>query len=330
MGVTTKDLARICGVSLGTIDRAFRNRPGIKVSTREAILAAAREYGYTPNLIARNLKTRHTLDIGLIVHDLENEFFAQLVNSIQETAWQRGYFLQIAVSRRDPGRERTALEHMAGRNVDGILLFPTSRDGDFDDFLRSLDRPVVTIANKVSSAWPFVGLSDRAIMRTVTESVIAKGYKRLVYVGPLDSSSERLNLYEVEERYAGFLAACEAQGGVDHVLLSGSDYLNRASELDMKGPRTAILCCSDIFALELLRRFKGAGLQAPRDYGLMGFDSIEALRFIEPRLSTVVYPIQRMGERALSLLLDTGDGGESDQTIPFVELEPEIAWGETM
>ena len=124
MPITIKDLARLCGVSVGTVDRALRNRQGIRRETRERILASAREHGYKPNIVARNLRTRRTWEIGLVVHDLDNEFFAELVNAIQEIAWKKGYFIQIAVSRRQPERERTALEHMAGRNVDGIILFP--------------------------------------------------------------------------------------------------------------------------------------------------------------------------------------------------------------
>jgi LacI family transcriptional regulator len=327
MSFTTKDLARVCGVSLGTVDRAFRNRPGIKPETRERILAAAREYGYKPNILARNLKNRRTDEIGLIVHDLENEFFAQLVNAIQEIAWRQNYFLQIAISRRDEKRERAALEHMAGRNVDGILLFPASSGEGFDEFLRSLDRPIVTIANKVSPAWPFVGLSDRAIMRELTAAVIGKGYERLVFVGPLQVSRERINLYEIEERYAGFVEAVDAAGGLERRLVAGSDFVEEIGAIDLESRRTAVLCCSDIFALEILEDFTRRGLSVPTDVGLAGFDSIDALRFIRPRLSTVEYPIQRMGEIAFSLLVASRDVGEA---VPLIELEPRIIWGQSI
>jgi LacI family transcriptional regulator len=326
MSFTTKDLARVCGVSLGTIDRAFRNRPGIKEETRERILAAAREHGYKPNILARNLKNRRTNEIGLIVHDLENEFFAQLVNAVQEIAWQRNFFIQIAISRRDEKRERAALEHMAGRSVDGILLFPASSGPGFDQFLHSLDRPIVTIANKVSSAWPFVGLSDRAVMRELTSALIAKGYERLVFVGPLRASEDRPNLYEIEERYAGFVEAVDARPGIEGTLVAGRDFLGELAAIDLRGKRSAILCCSDIFALEILEDFHERGLSVPGEVGLAGFDSINALRFIRPRLSTVEYPIQRMGEIAFSLLTSSRAEGES---VPFIELEPRIIWGES-
>jgi LacI family transcriptional regulator len=167
--------------------RSRAAQPRIRPATRERILASAREHGSKPNIVARNLKTRRTWEVGLVVHDLENEFFTELVNAIQEIAWEKGYYIQIAVSRRQPERERTALEHMAGRNVDGILLFPTSADPGFEEFLRGLGRRIVTIANRVSPAWPFVGLSDRSIIREATREIISRGYARLVFVGPFDA-----------------------------------------------------------------------------------------------------------------------------------------------
>lgn len=327
MAITIKDLARLCGVSVGTVDRALRDRAGIRPATRERILATAREHGYKPNIVARALKTRRTWDVGLIVHDLENEFFAELVNAIQETAWKKGYFIQIAVSRRDPERERTALEHMAGRNVDGILLFPTSVDPGFDHFLRSLGRPVVTIANKVSPAWPFVGLTDRAIMREATRQILSRGYRRLAYVGPLDAFPARINLYEIQERWAGLQEAAAESPGVQVALFSRADYVEQVRRLDLAAARTAVICASDIFALEILTDLRTRGVQVPRDAGIMGFDSIDALRYISPRLSTVEYPIQRMGEAAFSLLVEPR---EEAAGVPVVELEPRILWGESL
>ena len=326
MSVTTKDLARICGVSLGTIDRALRNRPGIKPETRAMILDKVREYGYKPNIVARNLKTRRTAEVGLVVHDLDNEFFSEFVNAVQEIAWQRDFYLQVAVSRRDGGRERTALEHMAGRNVDGILLFPASRGEQFDQFLRGLGRPVVTVANKVSAAWPFVGLTDRPVQRDATREVIRRGYTRLYFVGPL-CVSPGLNLYEIEERYAGFMEAIAGQQGVHGHLVGGTDYVEELRRVDLAAEKTAIVCCSDIFALEILNDLRARGLAVPRDVGLMGFDSIDALRYVQPRLSTIEYPVRRMSEVAFSLLIDPR---EPDAEVPVIELAPKILWGESL
>lgn len=329
MGITIKDIARACGVSLATVDRAFRNKAGISLRTRTKILEKARELGYQPNVVARNLKLGRTSEIGLIVHDLDNEFFAQLVNVIQAVCWRHQYYLRLSVSLRDPERERTVLEHMVRQNVDGIILFPTSSSREFGAFLQGLSRPIVTIANKVSPSLPFVGLSDRAIMQEVTETIIRKGFRRLIFVGPLSLDEEKANLYEIDERFAGFHAVVSAHPEVQHEMVStNGDYVGELRRIDLSRPRSAIVCCSDIFALEILNDLKARGLGVPNDVGLMGFDSIYALRYITPRLSTVEYPIEQMGEIAVSLLLQMR--GPANGPIPFIELKPTILWKESI
>ena len=170
---------------------------------------------------------------------------------------------------------------------------------------------MVTIANRVSSAWPFVGLSDRSIMREATQAIIARGYRKLVFVGPIDAFEAPINLYQIDERYAGVREAADGHAGVSCDLFSMNDYVQRVRSLDLAGARTAVICASDIFALEIMTDLRSRGVPVPAAVGLMGFDSIDALRYISPRLSTVEYPIQRMGEIAFSLLVEpAGERGK--------------------
>ncbi len=172
-----------------------------------------------------------------------------------------------------------------------------------------------------------MGLSDRATEREATREIIRRGYTRLYFVGPLRVSPGRLNLYSIEERYAGFLEAVQEQPGVSGHLIGGTDYVEELRQVDVARDRTAIVCCSDIFALEILNDLRKRGLAVPRDVGLMGFDSIDALRYVQPRLSTVEYPVRRMGEVAFSLLMDPR-GPEA--TPPAIELPPRIVWAESV
>jgi DNA-binding LacI/PurR family transcriptional regulator len=140
-------------------------------------------------------------------------------------------------------------------------------------------------------------------------------------------SPGRINLYEVEERYAGFQEAIAEHPGIHGHLVGGADYLEELRSLNLRSERTAIVCCSDIFALEILNDFRSSGIPVPQGVGLMGFDSIEALRYVQPRLSTIEYPIKRMGEIAFSLLIDPRD---PDAGVPMIQLEPKILWGESL
>ena len=154
--------------------------------------------------------------------------------------------------------------------------------------------------------------------------IVARGYTRLVFVGPFEAFGPAINLYEIEERYAGFKEAIAGLPGVEGDLLPRADYVEQVRRIDLRAARTAVICASDIFALEIMTDLRGRGISVPAHIGLMGFDNIDALRFISPRLSTVEYPIQRMGEIAFSLLVEPPVGGDA---IPFIELEPKILWG---
>ncbi len=110
------------------------------------------------------------------------------------------------------------------------------------------------------------------------------------------------------------------------LLLGGSDYVDRVRDLDLAAVRTAVICASDIFALEILRDLRARSLSVPRDVGLMGFDRIDALRYVTPALSTVEYPVQRMGELAFALLVEP----PADGSTASVELAPRILWGESL
>jgi LacI family transcriptional regulator len=304
--ITTKKLAEICGVSLGTVDRALNNRYGISAKTRDTILEKAREYGYTPNHVGRSLQSGKTFDIGVIVHDLDNRFFSQLVNSIQQAAWERGFYIQLAVTLRDPAREKTILEHMLERNMDGILLFPAGKGKELDEYLDSLHKPVVTMGNRITEggSCPLLGLNDRQVLREALTEICSRGYESFIFTAPFIESSGEINNFETEERFAGFKEVLEEQG-LPWTFLRDWDYLEKMEAVLSEGKRTAVVCSSDIFALEVLKRLKERNISVPGQAGVLGFDNLDILSYVEPAMSTIAYPIKEMGREAVSLLIDS-------------------------
>ena len=327
--ITTKKLAELCGVSLGTIDRALNNRPGIRESTRERVLAAAAEYGYKPNHIGRSLQSGRTMDIGVVVHDLDNRFFSQLVNAIQQDAWERGYFIQLAVTLRDPQREKAVLEHMIERNVDGILLFPAGKEEELGQYLSSLPLPVVAIGNALfpEGCCSLVGLDDRTLIDQATQAAIQRGYTRLGFVAPYLKTSQHLNNFEAEERLNGFLAAAQ-KAGVDSFVLDDWDYLQQLEQVPWKKAQTALICTSDIFALEVVNQLHQLGLSIPQDVGVMGFDDIDILRYASTALTTVRYPVGEIGRMAVRRLLQEMD--DATLTPEKVSLDSRIIWRDSL
>jgi LacI family transcriptional regulator len=109
-------------VSQGTVDRALHNRPGISAETRERILLTARQLGYRPDQLASSLVRGRTMTIGLVLFDLYNRFFAQIASAVEENAKSRGYFVYLTLTRKDLGEEKSCIERLAGRRVDGLIL----------------------------------------------------------------------------------------------------------------------------------------------------------------------------------------------------------------
>jgi len=304
MTINTKHLAKICGVSRGTVDRALHDRPGINPETKERVLNAARELGYIPNVVARSLVTGQTMSIGVVVFDLYNRFFAQFLNSVEQRAREHGFITYVTLTEKAPEIERQCLINLRERNVDGIILFSVCKGEEYEEFLLSLNKPIITFGNVISKNWPFVGINDRKGICDAVKGISEKGYKRIIYISyPLDHSGS-VNMYALEERLAGFNEACRDMG------IEGSSFYFKNMDTDRfikdikrKGPKPAILCSSDIYALDILKRLSENGIRVPDDAGLMGFDDIDTLQYVVPAISTVSYHVEGIGKCAVDYLI---------------------------
>ena len=328
MRITSKELARICGVSIGTVDRALNGRAGINPQTKERILRAGRELGYRPHLVARSLKTGRTSNVGVVVYDLDNRFFAQLVNAIENAARESGYFVYLTLSHHDLSQERECLEHLASQNVDGALIVPTNKGNEFTRFVKSLPVPVVAIGNRISQTIPFVGLKDRQAIRGMLAAVSQKGYRRVIYVSPPLSYGGKENIYEVEERYEGFREGTR-ELSLEPVVIRDKHFGQALAEtVKDAGRRTAIMCSSDIYALECLRLLATWGMRVPGDIGLVGFDDIDILKYIQPSLTTIAYPTDRIAREAFDVLKILMKG--EAESCPARLIEAELVMRESL
>ena len=338
MRITSRELAKICGVSIGTVDRALNNRPGINPQTKERILRAGQELGYRPHLVARSLKMGRTSTVGIVVYDLDNRFFAQLVNSIESAARESGYFVYLTLSHHDLAQEKGCLEHLAGLNVDGILMVPTNKGNEFIRLVKSLPVPVVAMGNKISQNVPFVGIKDREAIRAAVGVIAEKGYTRVIYVSPPLSYGGKENIYEVEERYDGFREGVRERSLSSAVIrdkhfeqalaeeVKGSCFPGNGSP--GAGSRTAIMCSSDIYALECLRLLGSWGMRVPQDVGLLGFDDIDILKYVRPALSTIAYPTDEIARESFIILKALMDG--ESESCPARLIDPRLVLRESL
>lgn len=327
MNVTSKEIAEMCGVSRGTVDRALNNRPGVNEATKQRILETAQQLGYRPHFLAQSLVKGKTMTIGVVVFDINNQLFPQLISAIESRAREVGYFLILTLTGKNPDIERECLHHLADRKVDGIILLSVNKGKSFEQIIQKLNTPVVTFGNQISNAVPYVWTDDRKAVRDAITMLIAKGYEEIIYVSPPLSLRGKSNVFATEQRFAGLQDALKQTSSIHAHVIDHKRYIEEIdSLLSSNDKRKAIFCTSDKYALKIWLHLKQKGIHVPDDVGLMGYDNIETLKYISPSLSTVSYSLETIGKQIIDCLVDQIEGRE----VPMTTLAPyQIIEGES-
>lgn len=304
MGVTVNEIAERCGVSRTTVLRALNNQSRISEVTRKRILEVAREMNYRPNLLARSFNTGQTMMLGMVAINMENMVFVESLSAINREAQRKGYSLNIALHGKDIEAEISRIREFADRHMDGILLSAINKGEEFEAFLTSLNVPIVCIGNYVSDAFSTVLIDEAKAAQDAVKLILSKGYERIVFVcPPLEVEDER-NVYSHVQRANGFNAELDRHPEIQRVTLIGENYIEQlAPYLKTLDVRTAILCSGDIYALNIMRYFKDIKIKTPRDIGIMGFDNINMLDYIVPRLTTVSTNVAKVAAVAVDELI---------------------------
>jgi DNA-binding LacI/PurR family transcriptional regulator len=309
MRPTMKDVARAAGVSLMTVSRVVAGEAGVAPETAAKVEGAIRALGYQRNDIARNLrrKGQDSRTIGLVVDDLANPFFSVLARSVEDEAYRRGSLVLVGSTNDEPRRERDVVAAFCSRQVDGLIMVPT---GGNQVFLRAqmnrgvkvvaVDRPVVGL--DVDS----VTVDNRAGAERAVRHLIAHGHRRIAYLG------DRQEIWTQGERYAGYLAALDAQGiPVDPELvrhgLRGREEAAAALGDLMAGaePPTALFSGNDLVTIGVV----DAG-GADR-FALVGFDDFPLSDKLDPPVTVVSQDPAALGRTAAQLLFGRIDGDDS-------------------
>lgn len=312
---TIRDVASRAGVSTATVSRALRGGAGVDPSTRKRVQDAARELRYRPSGVARSLKLRSTQTIGLIVTDIENPYFPQLVRAVEDAARERGYSVILANGKRDVAREIQSLELLAGRQVDGLLIASAALTEHHRSWIDERPCPVVIINGGSYTADVPAVLSDNVEGgRMAVEHLLGLGHSQLAYVG--DMTTENV---AVTERLDGVRAAAAAAGVEVRVVQSAGhvDGAERAAREAMERwpDTTALVCYNDLAAVGVLRGVRSMGLRVPHDVSVVGFDDIELAPYVDPALTTIRQHTDEIGRWAVDRLIDS-ISDRSDTAVP--------------
>ncbi len=302
---TIADVARLAGVSTATVSRVLAGRSRGRGDSRERVLEAARTLDYRPSSVARSLKMRTTQTLGLLITDIQNPFFPELVRAIEDRARERGYVVLLGNGANDPEREGAFLELMEARRVDGVLVASSGLTQRNARWIARSRLPTVLVNSEAQDHTLPAAMSDnQAGGRVAAEHLLALGHRRLGMV------TVSLDDPAAAERLAGTRLALaspnasEASVVLEHCARdvgSGGQATRRL--LEAHPDVTGILCYNDVVAFGALRAVRAGGWVVPRDVSVVGFDDIDLAGFAEPSLTTVAQDIPALGAWAVDRLL---------------------------
>ena len=234
---------------------------------------------------------------------MRNEYFAQLASVVEARARALGYTVVLLLTDRDPARERDSVRRLCGLGADGILLCPAGRGEAYEQWLRGLRVPLVTVGNRLSG-FPHAGVWEEAAMGDAVRYAAGRDYRRLVYVYTAKEQESRVNIDAQRRRYEGFRAAAAALPRLETHVVAQPDYIPAVRALiGASTARTALLFPSDYQALHMLLALREEGVPVPARVGVMGFDDIDMLRYLSERLTTVGCSIDRIGAAAVDAVV---------------------------
>jgi len=322
--VTMRDVAREAGVSVNTVSRALAGKPDVSPETRARVLKVAERLGYQPNRLARGLRSNKTFTIGVIVTDIANPFFAELVKGVEEVARQNGYSIILEDTSEDPEKEARAIQVMLSERVDGLLLTPVQSKKEVVEKVLKSKVPLVLMGRYFSDLEaPYVVSDDVRGAILATEHLIDLGHRNIAHVaGPLHISS-------AQDRLSGYKQALREHGipAREEVILTGAVTLRDGYEagkelLKLKTLPTAVFAYSDLVAIGLMQALMEEGVKIPEDISLVGYDDIEFSAYTKVPLTTVRIPKRALGQKAVRMLLvSLRDGALPDKCGKKLQVE---------
>jgi LacI family transcriptional regulator len=314
MPVTLKELGARARVHPSTVSRVANNDPSLRIGplTRQRIEALLRETEYRPNGVARGLKLRQTFVLAVVIPDITNPFFAALFRGVEDGASARGYNVLLCNTDGSPERQRSHLQSLHARRVDGVILASSFLKDSTVRWLRLQRIPYVLVNRYSDEAHdPFVGSDDVVGGRIATAHLAELGHRRIGHLAGKSTVSTGVL------RRRGYLAALMAAGlSPDPRLIIESGYTEEggaaAAErlLALDDRPTAIFAVTDMSAVGAFGVARRMGLRVPEDVAIVGYNDIPLANRMVPALTTVHVPIHDFGSVAARLLLDQIESGE--------------------
>jgi LacI family transcriptional regulator len=313
------DVARQAGVSMSTASRALNpdSTHPVNEATRARVAAVAARLEYQPNPSARNLRMPRLSTVAVLVHDIADPYFAEVVRGVTGAASHAGLMTVVCSTERDPAIELRYIDMLRRSRVPAVLFAGGGlEDAEYQREVNDHARAIVAYGGAVvalaprAERWPAEVPDNRDGAVKAARYVVGLGHRKVAIIaGPK-------HLRTSQERMAGYLAVFK-EAGVEPLIVSG-DFTQAGGQAAVRRmlgtPVTAVLACNDLTALGALDEFRRAGVAVPEEVSVVGFDDIPGLEYIHPALTTVRVPMAQIGAAGVARALAILDGkGTSDR-----------------
>jgi LacI family transcriptional regulator len=305
--VTISDVAKVAGVHSATVSRALNPATQSLVSdeTVKRVSEVAEALGYVPNVVARGLRTQLSMTVGVIIPDLTNPIFPPVIRGIENFLAPRGYTALLANTDGRESLERSALDSLMGRRVDGLIIATGLQNHPLMTRLWKQQVPVV-MANRGAGKVPFplVTGDDSSGIAAAVQLLKSLGHRSLVHLaGPSNFSTSQI-------RQAAIVKACRDEGMTCTVVTVGALTCEEGEKamdslLAKTQDFTAIQASNDLLALGALRSMRRHGLRCPDDISVIGFNDMPFAEDFNPGLTTIRVPLEEIGTESARLLFES-------------------------
>lgn len=303
---TIIDVARLAGVSISTVSHVINGTRRVSPETSAVVLAAIEDTGFSPNVLARSLKTASTRSVGIAVSAISNPYFCDVICAIQAECAHLRLEVFLSDTQDDPARELEVVIGLHQRRVDGLILAPSADpERRALHYLRAAKLPCVLVDRMPAPDFDQVGVNNRQAMKALVDMVAGHGHRRIGYIGGSPGFETTL------ERIEGYREALLAAGCVldDRHIVTGSATTKCAAAatdalLSLPHPPTALVAGNNLATIGVMTELRRRGLRVPADMSVVGFDDFEWADCFEPRLTLVAQPCAEIGKRAAELLIE--------------------------
>ena len=322
---TISDVAEAAGVSKSTVSRVLSgNYTHMRAATRERVEQAILELKFRPSSVARSLTSKRTYTVGVIVSDVGNPFYPDVIRAVEDIGLENDYNAFLCSSGYDPKRGLSFIRLMIDKDVDGVLIMSSSASEEWLEELVNNDIPTVVLdwGKAQGPRMSSISVDFESGVAEAAQYLYNLGHRRFAHVsGPmrLQTSRDRRDVFVGALERLGIAAddIAEAEG---NMLMEGGKRAFRQLLMKRESP-TAVFVANDLMAMGILAEARAAGINVPGELSVIGLDDIWMAAQADPPLSTVALPRYEIGSLAMTILLDMLNALDQDGEIHTQRVE---------